>query len=102
MVSEEIIGFMYAVVALFSSSLSPLLYKVGMRNDLHVLEANTIRSWGVLIPLTPILIMYKLMPYIPWELMVFVVFSISRSYGWQYFLSLLDQESKRFNSHTFS
>lgn|GEM_PF-4512127 len=49
MVSEGIIGLMYAVVALFSFGLSPLLYKVRMRNDLHVLEANTIRSWGSMV-----------------------------------------------------
>ena len=75
MVPKEIAGLAYAVVALFSFGLSPLLYKVGMKNNLHVLEANTIRSWGALILLTPILIMYKLIPYVPWEFMVFIVLS---------------------------
>mgnify|MGYP000079446601 FL=1 len=75
MVNEEIIGLVYAVAALFSFGLSPLFYKIGMKNNLHVLEANTIRSWGALALLTPILIIYRVSPCIPWELVMFVIFS---------------------------
>ena len=56
MAHDDMLGFAYAVAALFSFSLSPLLYKVGLRNKLHVLEANTLRAWGALALLTPILI----------------------------------------------
>jgi len=76
MVHDGMLGFAYAIVALFSFSLSPLLYKVGLRNKLHVIEANTLRAWGALALLTPALIFqnYQSIPFSA-ELAVFLVLS---------------------------
>ncbi len=74
MTHDGMLGFAYAIAALFSFSLSPLLYKVGLRNKLHVLEANTLRAWGALILLTPILFFQDLLS-VPFsaEVVVFLV-----------------------------
>ncbi len=57
MFNKEVLGFIYAISALVSFSLSPLLYKIGLGNrSLHVVEANTLRTWGSLVLLTPLIL----------------------------------------------
>ncbi|RLG76220.1 MAG: hypothetical protein DRO23_01700 [Thermoprotei archaeon] len=75
MVQEEVLGLMYAVGALLSFSFSPILYKVGLKNELHVLEANTLRAWGAFLLLTPIYVLHGFTHIIPLELIVFLVIS---------------------------
>jgi len=57
---DDILGLVYAFAALLSFSLSPVLYKVGLGNrNLHVIEANTLRAWGSLLLLTPMLVVSR-------------------------------------------
>ena len=56
-IEEDVLGLAYALAALVSFGLSPILYKIGLGNrSLHIIEANTLRAWGSLILLTPMLV----------------------------------------------